>query len=95
MSVLKQLTSGLQQFLQAPDHQKGLKLQTRTKMTEKITSRAHNPLNLTERLGRAELSALYLTRPTKGLFSSTLEWRVRFCICNCAVLDHLITTPLQ
>ena len=58
MPVLKQITSGLQQCLPAPDHQKGLKLQTRTKMTEKITSCAYNPLNLTERLGRAELSAL-------------------------------------
>ena len=53
--MLEQLTSGLEQGLKAPDHQKGLKLQTRTKMTEKITSRAHNPLNLTEHLGLAKL----------------------------------------
>ena len=56
--MLEQLTSGLEQLLQSPDHQKGPKLQKRTKITEKITPRSHDPLNLTEHLGRAELRAM-------------------------------------
>ena len=90
MSVLKQLTSGLQQFLQAPDHQKVLNYRRAQKCAE-LSALTHPPHPPVYNLFQSYISAKNKDNDMKlsgcDPWGSGLDWTYSKLDLTCSQLD--------